>query len=447
MPIINYNGGNQSVSWTFVEAAANGLGITINNFMHRHGIGVSPHTIPYTGPVAVSPQPQTNGWQTTGPQQVANMQTTITQLQTDAQLQQAIAQAQIQVLMDEVVPSEDDWLSIPAPQHDDFQQIFGTTKARASKPMADNTGKLLQEVYKYKAMSLRKTDSVAYEKANKVEKPFEWATMQGMIGIEIEVENIRNSVPLAAYWDMKEDGSLRNHGKEFVSVPLQIKQVQLALEHLYTNLLKTNAPDFSNRTSTHIHVNCRDLTQDQIFNFVLLYAIFEKHFFQVAGTRRMNSIFCVPLFRTNQMSTLNEVIYSCSPNWHKYCGINLLPLFQNSVTQGYGTIEFRHLYGTKDVNEILHWINDIMCLRKFACEISKEDLLKNIESMNTTSSYMSLYSQVFAKGRRLLSNKKDFEECVSNIKRELFGNDYVSTIRKSDSSPYWELSHELGLRG
>ena len=67
--------------------------------------------------------------------------------------------------------------------------------------------------------------------------------------------------------------------------------------------------------------------------------------------------------------------------------------------------------------------------------------------MNTTSSYISLYSQVFAKGRKVLSNKKDFEECVSNIKRELFGDEYLNTVKRSDQSDYWVVVNTLGIRG
>lgn len=323
--------------------------------------------------------------------------------------------------------------------HINSKSIF-TTKKRDSSV-------LLQDLYKYKSMVLRKADSTAFEKTHTVKTPYKWTTMEGMIGIEIEVENITNPVPLAAYWDHKADGSLRNNGAEFVSVPLHIKQIQLALEHLFDALNASNNPDFSNRTSVHIHVNCRDLTQDQLYNFILLYAIFEKHFYQIAGTRRMNSIFCVPLFRTNQLHKIETVVYDLNPDWHKYCGLNLLPLYANSVTQGYGTIEFRHLYGTNNILEILNWINDILCLRQAAIKMTTDDLLANIKNMNTTSSYMELYYQVFEHGRKILSNKKDFEECVSNIKRELFGNQYAQTLEKVDRSVYWNTAAELNIRG
>jgi len=415
MPIINRNGGQVSISWNLLATYAANAGMDLHTFLHRYSpSGENLNFVP-------APTPQaTNG--TIGGATIVNTNPFN-------------------------IPHQ--WQEIPMP---DMAGLFDTPKAtrkivRRSESASGST-QLLQELYKYKSMTLRKTDSVAFEKGNKVSgTSFDWCTQQGMVGIEIEVENIKQQFPIYAYWDAKTDGSLRNNGIEYVSVPLQIKQVQLALEHIYKQMNEYNEPDFSNRTSIHIHVNCRDLTQDQIFNFCILYALFEKHFYQVAGTRRMNSIFCVPLFRTNQLSTLNSVIYGMGSDWNKYCGLNLLPLFANNVTQGYGTVEFRHLYGTKDINEILMWINDIMCLRKFACEISKDDLLVAVKEMNTTSSYMSMYSQVFAKGRRILSNKKDFEECVSNIKRELFGNDYAITLNKTDQSKYWKLANELGVRG
>jgi len=356
--------------------------------------------------------------------------------------------------------TENPWINIP-PMSAATQSLFGidpttintslnieTSTNTPPPPLTTNNKLPLQQLVKYKPMSLRKNDSTLYEKNHSLKnKPFEWTTMQGMVGIEIEVENITQQVIPLTYWDAKSDGSLRNNGIELVSVPLQIKQVQLALEHVFDVLNQNNKPDFSNRTSIHIHVNCRDLTQDQLYNFILLYAIFEKHFYNMVGNKRLNSIFCVPVFRTNQLKHLNTVVYGLSPDWHKYCGLNLLPLYQNSVTQGYGTIEFRHLHGTSDQQEILEWINDILCLRKFACEVNKEELIQLIKEMNTTSSYLSLYSQVFAKGRKILTNKKDFEECVSNTKRELFGDDYMNTLKRSDQCPYWNTVNELGIRG
>ena len=419
MPIINVNGKFRHITWDRLNSYAMIEGISEAMFLHRHGKIVEGHQgFPFQiGPTAT---------------QIATAQMTEDTMATTAFTADGVFSGQN-----------------PTQELSAFIDSISNAKVPKTAPSPNtNSNSLLQDIVKYKAMTLRKNESNAFEKTYTLkEKPMEWCTTQGMVGIEIEVENITNSLHPLAYWDIKADGSLRNNGVELVSVPLQIKQVQLALEHVYNVLTANNKPDFSNRTSVHIHVNCRDLTQNQIYNFILLYALFEKHFYSLAGNKRMNSIFCVPLFRTNQLNVLDNVVYGLSSNWHKYCGINLLPLYHNQITQGYGTIEFRHLYGTSNQREILEWINDILCLRKYACEISKDDLLKNIKEMNTTSSYISLYSQVFAKGRKVLSNKKDFEECVSNIKRELFGDEYLNTVKRSDQSDYWVTVNNLGIRG
>ena len=443
MPVINVNGQYRHITWDRLNNYAMMEGISAETFLNRHGKIVEGHQgFPFQiGPTTgATVQINTAGL-------TANPFMTGTTVSVDPAIQMTedtMATTMFTnggTIGDHTTPLEVSTLI-------DSITAAHTKVRKTASPPNTNSNSILQDIVKYKAMTLRKNESNTFEKMYTLkEKPMEWCTTQGMIGIEIEVENITNSLHPLAYWDVKADGSLRNNGVELVSVPLQIKQVQLALEHVYNVLTEHNKPDFSNRTSVHIHVNCRDLTQNQIYNFILLYALFEKHFYSLAGNKRMNSIFCVPLFRTNQLNVIDNVVYELSPNWHKYCGINLLPLYQNQVTQGYGTIEFRHLYGTSNQREILEWINDILCLRKYACEISKDDLLKNIKEMNTTSSYVSLYSQVFAKGRKILSNKKDFEECVSNIKRELFGDEYLNTIKRSDQSDYWLAVNSLGIRG
>lgn len=306
----------------------------------------------------------------------------------------------------------------------------------------------IQELYSYNSLKLDKARCKAFENVNKIQGPaYNWTTTYGIVGIEVEVENIRNEVPLECYWSAKPDNSLRNHGMEFVSIPLQVKQIQLALDHLYSALNQCNTPDFSNRTSIHIHLNCRDMTQDQLWVLCILYSLFEKHYYAFAGTRRLNSIFCVPIYRSNILGKLNNVIYGLQGDWQKYCGLNMMPLVANNVTGTYGTIEFRHLWGTSDKQQVMRWIDNILALRKLALSLPKEELITMIKEMNTSSSYKHLYAQLFKEEDRLLTNKRDFEECVSHVKRELFGTEYLNSIKLSDSAVYWTLCRNLGIRG
>ena len=113
-----------------------------------------------------------------------------------------------------------------------FIDSLGTSTTPAmKKAVPRDHDSPLQEVYNYRGLSIRKTESVSYEKSNKVEdKPFVFVTNHALVGIEIEVENMHNSMPpFQAYWAAKADGSLRNAGIELVSVPLQVKQIQLAM--------------------------------------------------------------------------------------------------------------------------------------------------------------------------------------------------------------------------
>ena len=99
-----------------------------------------------------------------------------------------------------------------------------------------------------------------------------------IFGLEIEVENIRYNLPDAtykSYWNITGDNSLRNNGVEFITLPLKAFQIDKALQQLRFRTNQFRA-DFSERTSTHVHMNIRDLTIDQIYNLTLLYITVEK---------------------------------------------------------------------------------------------------------------------------------------------------------------------------
>ena len=244
-----------------------------------------------------------------------------------------------------------------------------------------------------------------------------------LIGIEVEVENITGYVPVEYYWTAKADGSLRNNGVEFTSIPLRGYQIPHAIRHLNKCLYENNKPDFSNRCSIHVHLNVRDMTWDEIKTLVLLYSIFERHFFNIAGTKRETGIFCVPLYKTDQLNVLNSLEYT-APSWYKYNAINCGTILGNGDVPMFGTIEFRHLYGTTDEFTLMNWINNIMCLRKATQMITYQELLEKLKVMNTTSEYVQLYVQVFGTFANLrLMQQKDFEYCVTQSKLSLWGAD------------------------
>lgn len=283
----------------------------------------------------------------------------------------------------------------------------------------------LAKLYPYKSMTLNKTKHGDYEKT--LSPPKYPMAFQSLVGIEIEMENMPEWADVDYYWTAKKDGSLRNNGVEYVSIPLRSDQVEYAMQYLNNVLSKYN-PDFSPRTSTHIHLNVRDITPEEAKNLVLLYCMFEKHFFKFANKDREESLFCVPLYASYHTQHYSKLIDSGMAYWHKYLALNLLPIVPNGDTGCYGTIEFRHLHGTKDVEHVVKFVNSILCLKKAAKSWKHSELIEFIDQANSTSAYTTLYHEIF--GEHVLHNMQqyEFEYCISQLKRNLFKNVYRDTL-------------------
>lgn len=294
------------------------------------------------------------------------------------------------------------------------------------------------KLYNYGALKVEKTKHLAYEDKQgphgiHIEAP------SALFGIEVEVENMYSHVPIEYYWTVKEDGSLRNSGLEFTSIPLRGYQIPYAIRYLTAALYRNNKPEFSNRCSVHVHLNVRDMTWNEIKTFVLLYSIFERHFFNIAGTKREESIFCVPLYKTDQLKNLDN-FEEHAQEWYKYSAINCGTILGNGVVPKFGTIEFRHLYGTVSEPIIMDWINNIMCLRNATQLFSYEELKEKLKEMNTTSEYVQLYTKIFKQYANLrMMQKKDFEYCVTQSKLALWGDTIF--FQYAADSAFYKYAH------
>jgi len=303
---------------------------------------------------------------------------------------------------------------------------------------------MISKLYDFKTLVVNKATHTKFEETL-LPTGITMVSPTALVGIEVEVENIRYHPVLNYYWDGKEDGSLRNNGAEYTSIPLRGYQVPFALRYLREQLYFENKPDFSTRTSIHVHMNVRDMCEDQIKVFILLYSLFERHFFNVAGTKRETSVFCVPLYRSKQLhSIMDKDLMSIVSRWHKYNAINCGTILGTGDVPRFGTIEFRHLYGTLDIGTVTDWINQIMLLREASHQIKLEELVQTIKELNTTSEYAALYRSIFKQYARMdLMTKRDFEYCVTMTKLALFGNDYATKVpnRSNPESAYMALRY------
>ena len=170
-------------------------------------------------------------------------------------------------------------------------------------------------------------------------------------GIEIEVEGIpEGEEHTPKGWTHTEDGSLRYNGCEYVSRPTYRSDVPELLGRLFDAMPESRT--FSMRTSTHVHVDCTDLSWNQVWGITLFYSLIEPFMYEWVGRSRKHNIFCVPLNaatlgRRGQTLRMMSQDWERPIAWSKYMGYNMVCLGEH------GTVEFRQMSGTNDVSRIV----------------------------------------------------------------------------------------------
>lgn len=172
-----------------------------------------------------------------------------------------------------------------------------------------------------------------------------------LMGLECEVESVRSfSSELSYGWSMTDDGSLRNNGKEFLSGAKPRVDLLNGFRDLHAKIIPHKFPKFSERTSIHVHVNCQNLTVEQVQNIVLMYALYEEMFFNLCDPSRRHNIHCVPLTETYLPALYKTGLDNMLSRWHKYTALNIKRLTD------LGTIEFRHMEGHADEGKLDRWL-------------------------------------------------------------------------------------------
>lgn len=195
-----------------------------------------------------------------------------------------------------------------------------------------------------------------------------------LIGIEVEVEDISKfNQSKASVWSVTSDGSLRNNGHEFITVPIPWKAHKTALQDLMRSINEDCA--FSCRTSIHIHVNVRDLTSTQVKLATHMYLLAEDSLYKFVGMGRKDNIFCIPVLATKAYCNPGTSISTVASRWSKYNGFNLAPL------ANYGTIEFRHMAGRKDLESLSQWIEAIVSIVDQAEQIKPSEFYSMLSGM------------------------------------------------------------------
>ena len=192
------------------------------------------------------------------------------------------------------------------------------------------------------------------------------------VGLELEVEGYHSdgSWNESGHWDVKNDDSLRNSGRELVFVrPLNRQYTEVALAEAREVL---SSCVISHRTSVHVHVDVRDLDRLQLKALLVYYAMVESQLYKKAGKHRYSNIYCPGISDTNGVlesltslyRALSRGVGSSTRSYierHcKYTGLNLRPMIE------LGSVEFRMHEGTTDTQRILEWVICLQNLVQYA---------------------------------------------------------------------------------
>lgn len=214
-----------------------------------------------------------------------------------------------------------------------------------------------------------------------------------IVGLELEIEGWDYpEEPQHRGFSFTSDGSLRGPSVEAITKPTRSKYVPALLEGFFGHF-EVSKKNYSERCSVHVHVNCQDLTKQQLRNVCMIYQAVERVLFSWIGEVREQNIFCIPWYQCNISSRFVYKFLSATDEtvrrWQKYTALNLLPLREQ------GTIEFRHLEGTCDLRRITTWLNFIGAIFRCACSLTYKELRATIADMNSVSNYGAFIEQVF----------------------------------------------------
>lgn len=190
----------------------------------------------------------------------------------------------------------------------------------------------------------------------------------GDVGIEIEVEG-KNLPHVAKYWRNEKDGSLRGEeSMEYVlSKPSTMKEAHLALKYLEAQYKRHESViDDTVRAGVHVHINVQHLNMLELYSFMTIYLVLEEMLVKFCGEFREGNLFCLRamdaeflLHRLQEAARTRRFQPLVDDNL-RYASMNVKALGT------YGSLEFRAMRGTSDLDLIYKWASILHNIREVA---------------------------------------------------------------------------------
>ena len=271
----------------------------------------------------------------------------------------------------------------PQPQgHWDMStpSIFSTRSTQPMRsviqPSSDISNSLVRDVY-----NIRNPPASCYGN--------DWCTFDMNVGIELELEGIHIDFDedlRSDVWRVEHDGSLRNYGAELVSRgPVSGTRLEKALVEL-KEFLEDHSPEYSERCSTHIHVDVTDLTLNELNTFLGCAIMMEAVLFRLHGQGREFNGFCCPVFTNSNLMQMYIQLFSDPSLWYrntefiKYAGISLFRL------RDLGTVEFRMFNAVRDPEELKNMLHLLAGIKKFSKTVQSPEGLIDFKRVNSVRS-------------------------------------------------------------
>jgi len=186
-------------------------------------------------------------------------------------------------------------------------------------------------------------------------------------GVEVELERCRSIHGYGV--ETKEDGSLRNGGKEYCTPP---SNGDLLLSSLLWICKNSQDADASHRGSVHVHLNAGEMSPVHLVTLLKVFALVEPIIFSSFCPSRKDNNNCVPYYNINiKRSTISNILLALKQTyllnecfdafiWDKYTSLNIAPLLN------FGTVEFRMFPATKDYDTLVDYVNVAQAVAKVA---------------------------------------------------------------------------------
>lgn len=258
---------------------------------------------------------------------------------------------------------------------------------------------------------------------------------EGEYGLEIEAEGYSLPRNSTRTWKCEIDGSLVS-GLEAVEYVLA-KPSSLEGIHDAIDQLGKSYKDYGTRieetdtSGVHVHLNVQDYTMKEFFTLTTTYFALEELLIKFCGAWREGNHFCLRakdaewiIFELAR-SAKNRKLGNLNTDLIRYCSYNVYSIFK------YGSVEFRAMRGTGDLEAIKEWINIIDALKNGAKKFNSPSEVLQAISIGGEEAFL----------RQVLGNKAAFFLRVPNYREIIRENLWI--VQPLAFATNWNLYKDI----